>query len=284
MRMPKRGLWALALLFLLPGAWAAPPTDEELEAEDRKELVTPAPPDFKPEGEERKLKLTLIARDSKIRKGENFWYRLEVQNVGPRAIPFKAKWSFFKVGYGEALNYRFLVTPPGGVELDPPIRFMLSMGRAYLDPFVPGGAKMSVAERAEAARKIADDIPRKEARGFGLLVNLSSGETLRTRSWEYLDQGRAYRRLRQGEDPFPATPGEFRELALASFKFDKVGTYRIRVEFAADPWLVAPDEEEIQEGIEFGLTREWQMEQYEERVQRSLGRFQSNIVEVEVVP
>jgi hypothetical protein len=184
-----------------------------------------------------------------------------------------ANWSFFKVGYGEAMNYRFLVTPPGGAEQDPPIRFMLAMGRTYLDPIVSGGEKMTVAEREEAARKIADEIPRKEARGFGLRVNLAPGETLRTRSWKYLAQGAANRRLRQGEDPFPLIPGEFRELAHSSFKFETVGIYRIRLEFTADPWLVAP-----------GLSRECQMQQHEERLQRTLGRFQSNIVEVEVVP
>ncbi len=284
MRMPKRGLWALAFLVLLPGAWAAPPTDEELEAADRKELVTPAPPDFKPEAQERKLKLTLIARDSKIKKGENFWYRLEVQNVGQKPIPFVARWSYFKIGYGEADKYRFLVTPPGGSEEEQPISFMLTMGRTFRDPIVSGGEKMSEEERAAAARKIEDELPRKEALGFGLKVNLAPGETLRTRSWKHLDQLFAFERLRRGEDAFPKTPGDFRELSFNSFKFNEVGVCRLRVVFDEASWLSPPDEEEIQEGIALGLSREWQMRSYQEHLDTALGPFESNAVEVEVVP
>ena len=134
MRMPKRGLWALALLFLLPGAWAAPPTDEELEAEDRKELVTPAPPDFKPEDQGKKLKLTLIPRDAEIHRGEAFWFRLEVQNIGRTPVPLNAEWSFFKIGYGEALEYRFLVTPPKGVEREEPVNFFPHNGVSVFFP------------------------------------------------------------------------------------------------------------------------------------------------------
>lgn len=284
MRMPKRGLWALALLILLPGAWAAPPTDEELEAEDRKELVTPAPPDFKPEDQGKKLKLTLIPRDAEIHRGEAFWFRLEVQNIGRTPVPLNAEWSFFKIGYGEALEYRFLVTPPKGVEREEPVNFFPTMGYRYFSPIVPGGDKMSPEERAEASRRIEAEMPYKRARGFGLRMHLAPGETLRTRPWKHLELIQAYKRLRQGEDPFPPVPGEFREVDFHSMEFDKVGTYRIRIVFTADPWLKAPDGEEIEEGIRLGLSREWQMEQYKARLRESLGRFESNVVEVEVVP
>ncbi|MEK9144178.1 MAG: hypothetical protein AAB339_01055, partial [Elusimicrobiota bacterium] len=67
--------------------------------EDRKELVRPAPPGFKPEAVDRKVKLTLIPRETSIRTGEEFWYALELQNLGREPMDYwEVPGSFMKDG------------------------------------------------------------------------------------------------------------------------------------------------------------------------------------------
>ena len=72
--------------------------EAQVRAEERKELVRPAPKDFKPAPAARKLKMTLVARDKRIRVGQTFWYRLEIQNVGRRELTIHEFLSFLKSG------------------------------------------------------------------------------------------------------------------------------------------------------------------------------------------
>ena len=255
-----------------------------IEKEDRGELVTPAPKEFAPESVDRNLALDLTIRDARIPNGGAVWYRLKAQNVGRLSILFNQDKSFFKDGNEEESRYRFLVTPPGGTEEE----VVTDSFPAYFhgipfNPKVPQGDKLTKQELLNAEEKIKADMPYKYARGFSLKLSLAPGETLRTRSWANLHEGQ-YDRLRQGLDPYPVVPGEYRELSLMDFKFDKPGIYRIRVRFRANPSLRPPDEEEIQEGIKLGLEREWQLNDHQRIVNKYPRDCESNVVEVEVLP
>ena len=61
------------------------PYEEAQRAKDRAELVRPTPPGFKPRLAS--VKITMIARDSKVKVGGSFWYRIELQNVGRNPSP-----------------------------------------------------------------------------------------------------------------------------------------------------------------------------------------------------
>lgn len=94
---------------------AAPTTAQE---QDRQELMRQPGPDWKPGSAKRKLDILLIIDKSRVRKGEAFGYRLEMQNTGREPIAFKEPApSFTKDGsLCGAGGFKVLVTPPGGKE------------------------------------------------------------------------------------------------------------------------------------------------------------------------
>lgn len=119
----RKGFWlALLLLPLLSScrndeapAPEAPLTSEQ---KDRKDLLRQPKQEWKPGNAPRKLSILLLTDRAKIRKGEAFHYRLEMQNVGREPIPFKeAAPSFAKYGsLCGSSGYSFHATPPGGKE------------------------------------------------------------------------------------------------------------------------------------------------------------------------
>jgi hypothetical protein len=88
----RTGFWlGLLLLPLLSScrndeAPAAPLTAEQ---KDRKDLLRQPKQEWKPGSASRKLNVLLLTDKAKIRKGEAFRYRLEMQNVGREPLPFK---------------------------------------------------------------------------------------------------------------------------------------------------------------------------------------------------
>lgn len=94
---------------------AAPTSAEE---KDRRELLRSPAPDWKPGGSKRKLDILLLIDKTKIRKGESFAYRLEMQNAGREPLLIKEEPpSFTKDGSLCGHNdFKFYVTPPGGRE------------------------------------------------------------------------------------------------------------------------------------------------------------------------
>lgn len=230
------------------------------EEKDRKELVQPPPPGWKPGTERRKLKLTLIPEKTIIRKGESLRYRLEIQNIGRENIGFYEPFSaFVKSGdlYGPH-SYRFYATPPGGKEE--------RMGRPILpsEGILPADEikfpeNMSVKDKDAVFEKLKmeDRLER------GLSLTLRPGETLFTR----LD---------------PKTGSRFREL-WTDVQFENAGTYRVRVVYEDLP-PDAPTPHHIQGMIKRGHSLEEQRKFHDKMVRNSLGLVESNTIALEVVP
>lgn len=225
--MPSRSrLAALAALLLTSGCVGgrapapapAPPSDPwvasneerlkeraEHEAEDRKELVRPAPDFWRPESRGRALKLTLFLEKTTLRAGEPLRYRLEVQNIGEKEIFLHEDPSFIKTGRLLGAKYLPLLTTPDGVEsrLSPPLHLF---GHAPLKPAQEEYTAMTAAELTAALK-------REESRDWTknkLILNLRPGEAIVTRS--------------------DAASGRFRELKTDA-GFDRPGKYRLRFVF-----------------------------------------------------
>lgn len=94
---------------------AAPLTAEQ---RDRKELSRQPKQEWTPENTPRKLKILLLLDKNRIRKGESFRYRLEMQNLGREPLPFRETApSFIKDGSlcGRGA-FKLYAAPPGGKE------------------------------------------------------------------------------------------------------------------------------------------------------------------------
>jgi hypothetical protein len=228
------------------------------EAKDRKELVLPPEPGWKPEDVRRKLKIKLVPEKVFIRKGEKFRYRLEIQNVGRETIyinEFPA--SFIKTGrLNVALGFEFYVTPPGGKEEhmfgDYGSIDMLGYDEIKFPAHFTEADKEAAVERMNLESKAASQ----------LSLALNPGETLTSRS----DRSRSDR---------------FAELGTW-YEFDKLGTYKIRAVYGDEPSHPLT-EKHIAAMIKRGVPRDHQLKSYREMVRDSLGRVQSNVVTLEVV-
>lgn len=95
-----------------------PPAALTPQQEDRKELLRQPREDWTPSAEGSKLTLLLLAERGKIRKGEAFGYRLEMQNAGRKPVPIKEDApSFVKDGSLCGSNvFQIHATPPKGKE------------------------------------------------------------------------------------------------------------------------------------------------------------------------
>lgn len=176
----------------------------EHEAEDRKELVRPAPDFWRPESRGRALKLTLFLEKTTLRAGESLRYRLEVQNIGEKEVFLHEDPSFIKTGRFLGSEYRPLLTTPDGVEsrMSPPIHLF---GGGPLKPAEVDYSGMTEAEALAAVK-------REESRDWTknkLILHLRPGETIITR---------------------PDAGGRFRELETSPV-FDLPGKYRLRFVF-----------------------------------------------------
>lgn len=174
----------------------------EHEAEDRKELVRPAPDFWRPESRGRALKLTLFLEKTTFRAGEPLRYRLEAQNIGEKEIFLYEDPSFIKTGKFLGTEYQPLLKSPDGVEsrVSPPLRLF---GHAPLKPAEEKYTAMTAAELTAALK-------REESRDWTktkLILYLRPGETIVTRPD---DAG-----------------GHFRELETDA-AFDQPGKYSLR--------------------------------------------------------
>ncbi len=249
------------------------------EAEDRTELVRPAPPEFKPEGR-RMARLRLIPKSPTMRVGENFWYRLEFQNIGEEPITLDESPSFWKIGNALNNKVEFRLIPPEGKEERGVVNFQLG----HCVPNEHEFPKYVVTEK-DRERFLADltEKRRREiSRWKHLMVTLQPGETLFTRPWAWGDDDERTSRRIECEIPDSPVTGEFRELVLRSgFKFDRPGAYRIKAIYM-DPHPKPPTEEEFQRGEKFGVSRRHKIKRYEERLSETLGIVESIEVTVDV--
>lgn len=174
----------------------------EHEAEDRKELVRPAPDFWRPESLGRALRLTLFLEKTTLRANEPLRYRLEVQNIGEKEIFLLEEDSFIKTGQILGNEYRPLLTTPGGVESRMPLPIPFSSGGAFNPPEVDYTG-MTDAEALAAVKRVES----RRWTKYKLSLHLLPGETIVTRA--------------------DAAGGRFRELK-AGIGFTRIGEYRLR--------------------------------------------------------
>lgn len=258
--------------------------EARVRAEERKELVRPAPQGFKAASSARKLKLTLVARDKKIRVGQTFWYRLELQNIGRQEVTIQEFHSFLKSGYQIVLNkFRFYAALPDGTSQYMPIGVFADEMVAGLRPRaaskeIPGWDKLSPQEQDDHVRKAR---LRKQFEKQ-LEVTLRPGETLVSRPWRWVSVEEHYEKHDRGERISNRPEGAYREL-WTEFDFKTPGKHSIQVEFVDEP--PPPPDEELLSAIERkGISRQDVMANYRKDAAAKLGRTSSNRVTLEVVP
>jgi hypothetical protein len=146
------------------------------EAADRKELVEPAPPSWRPRTTGTEVSLHLSLKSSRLHAGDAVSYRLEIQNTGAQDVGFYEAPSFIKSGfYASGNSYSALLTLPDGRELElPPPLPMFSLAPST------------------AASKESDE---------KLFLTLRPGETLATRPDETEGSYRALRTSYEFEHP-----------------------------------------------------------------------------------
>lgn len=251
-------------------------------ARDRRDLVRPPPAGFKPEPVERKLRMTLIARDKTIRVGESFWYRLEIQNLGRTPVHIRDSPSFLKDGTEYANGYwDFFITSPDGT------RKLMVIGR-LLDEFdlrdtradavpVPGSERMTDLEVKQYIRR--DNAFRLADRD--LRVVLDPGETLVSKAWRWVPAKERLERKARGETVLTPRPaGDFREL-WTSHRFSQPGRHTIQAVFDA-PISPLPHEALVPRMKNPGRAGKDSPADPKEELENVSSRLESNLVVVEV--
>jgi len=249
-------------------AWRRAPYDEAWEAADQAELVRPAPAGFKPEPVARKVKLTLIPKKTLFRRGEIFWYRLELQNVGRESIDFTQQESIFKSLGTWPGGYDFWLTEPDGhvvklVEADA----WGSGPDASLEEFrLLGWEHMTEADRAEAFKKQGRHDTWVRNRKFNVRVMLKPGDVLVSRAWSH----------KEDDNSVGAAPDDFREL-WTQYKFSKPGTYKLKLVWDNSP-SSPPNEARLRRMEKKGVSRKRTREFWAEINRERLGIVESNVV------
>ncbi|MCM2305407.1 MAG: hypothetical protein NDJ72_11935 [Elusimicrobia bacterium] len=117
-RGPRLALLLLPFLAACRGEPAPAPAPLTAEQKDHKELSRQPSEEWTPSSTPRKLNILFLLDKNRIRKGETFRYRLEMQNLGQEPLAFKeAAPSFIKdgslCGSGDIKLY---AAPPDGKE------------------------------------------------------------------------------------------------------------------------------------------------------------------------
>lgn len=251
-------------------------------ARDRRDLIRPPPPGFKAEPAERKLRMTLVARDRKIRVGESFWYRLEIQNVGRTPVHILDWPSFLKDGSESANGYwdLFATGPDGKRKLMVIGRLvdMFELRDSHADAVpVPGAEKMTDLEVQQYIRR--DDAFRRADRE--LRVVLDPGETLVTKPWRWVPAKERLERKARGETNLTPRPaGEFREF-WTDYRFSTPGRYTIQAVYDA-PISPLPHEALVPRMKKEGYAREESGVEPAEGPKDGRDRLNSNSVVIEV--
>lgn len=249
------------------------PMVDSKKARYRAELVRPAPAGFKPESVDRKIKITLIPQKTIMRRGERFWYRLEMQNVGREPIDFGG-FPFFDSGNEIYGPFEFFVTPPGGKAA------LMRRIPAMSAPFGSSAIKFPV-HYTDEMKAAAFKKMQWESQAVVTSVRINPGEIMVTLPWRYVEPVTADNMHRRGLNP-NAVPGIFRELP-STYDFKLPGTYRIKAVYS-DPPLKPSSEDFFRSMEEEGVSRKDVLASYAEINKRRLGIINSNSVVIEVVP
>lgn len=192
------------------------------DAATRRELVTAAPPGFKPKAQGRALELALIPQKTMLRKGQSFWYRAEIKNVGTESIAIADPFINSGSGGNGWSKYRLEISPatPG-----------LSIGGdggepcMFDHPPVPGWERMTEDQRKSAAKRWALE----ETVGmYRINVTLAPGETIRTRDGRLLSSDEMCAGWKAG-NPAPDRPGGLFREHDSPRDFERPGSYRVKL-------------------------------------------------------
>jgi len=252
------------------------------EREDRHELVWPAPKDFSPSRSDHKLELRLKVRDTMLRRGKNLWYRAELHNSGSDEVRFNDQTAFFRqagsiVRTSEGSQFRFKILDPEGKEVQ--ILLPLPIRCPHKRDSRPAGwDEMDPQEKMKALTRMKMDAESKSR----LRVRLRPGETLVTRANRFLSSKDRCELRQRGKEPDARIAGDYRELWLGDWA-PRPGAYTIRLIYS-DPTPAPLTEDEIDERIALGHSRETVLKNHEELVGSSLGIIRSNPVTVEIAP
>lgn len=171
---------------------------------DRKELVVPAPKNFRPSAAVRKIELRLTLEKERVRVGESLRYRLEIINLGSEPFDYLEQPSFFKSGRMPHDRINLIMRIPDGSTstLRSPYGRTSSLGGDEIE--FPSGTSES-----QKARKMI--LMQRDANAASMLfVTLAPGESLKSRG--------------------DGSKGGFRRL-LTRDKIKVPGTYELHAEF-----------------------------------------------------
>lgn len=194
------------------------------DAATRRELVTAAPPGFRPKAQGRALELALIPQKAMLRKGVSFWYRAEIKNVGSEPIVITDPFLDSGSGGDSWSKFRLEISPstPG-----------LSIGGdggepcMFDHPPVPGWERMTEDQRKSAAKRWALE----ETVGMHRInVTLAPGETIRTRDGRLLSSEEMCAGWKAG-NPAPDRPGGLFREHDSPRDFKRPGSYRVKLVF-----------------------------------------------------
>lgn len=192
------------------------------DAATRRELVAAAPPGFRPKAQGRRLELALIAQKAMLRKGESFWYRAEIKNVGTEPIAITDPFINGGSGGNSWSKFRLEISPstPGlGIGGDGGEPCMFD------HPPVPGWGRMTEDQRKSAAKRWALE----ETVGMHRInVTLAPGETIRTRDGRLLSSDEMCAGWKAG-NPAPDRPGGLFREHDSPRDFARPGSYRVKL-------------------------------------------------------
>lgn len=175
---------------------------------------------YKPKFKGQKVLLRLIPRDKVLRPGQEFWYRVELANVGSKPVEWSGyEGAFFKTGEQQG-NVRFFIIDAAGRREE--LRGPEHLGGSSLVPEVTLPADWSREQRTAYLTNITD--PRRSK----LSVELKPGETLVSRGGPDPSDEEFLALIEAGKDPDTAQRGAYRKLNTR-YAFERPGRYRIQV-------------------------------------------------------
>lgn len=255
------------------------PFEKAEQEKDRREMVRPAPPGFKPGKSHPRLKITLIPKSTVIKSGEWFWYKLEVQNVGRKPIRYFENGpseSFLKVGgNSNGLKLGFRVAKEGSEFRWPTedLQFGCPGGDELI---LPGWKAMSLAEKEKAVREFV----RKDKLRHTLVVDLAPGETVVARAWNPKEDELCKREPMQRIEP--TLPIGFRPLKTG-IALKRPGRYRLKV-VLDNPPPPPPSAEKLRSFESVGMSPKEIGERLKWEASRAFGHAESNTVVIQVLP
>lgn len=247
---------------------------KEQDAADRRELVTPAPPGFQPKAAGRHLELALTTRNTLFRKGDSFWFRADIRNVGSEPIVITDP--FIKTGSGGNGWSKFRI------EVTPKPRDSMGLGNpgepCVVDRLPIKGWDAMSEEQKRAARKVLNF--KETTNRSRVYIELKPGESVRTRDWRQPSREESCVAATSGGSPW-RPGGQFREYEIFEH-FSTPGTYILKLIYDDPGQEPRPDDIAVLKKL--GRNQD-QIDAYvREFLRKPALRAESSPVSIEVAP